>query len=221
MPQETENEIRKDYRSGIEPSEAFLLLMGENNQSEIVLASASPRRSELMALAGVACRVVPADICEDVLPDELPADHVVRLSHEKAEAVARRAAGRFFIGADTIVLLDGAILGKPVDTDDAVRMLSRLSGRDHEVITGFTVFDKISGDHISRSVRTEVTFKKLTEREIAAYIATGCPMDKAGGYAIQGGAVHFVRSISGSYSNVIGLPMTELYEALQTMQAVE
>ena len=195
--------------------------MSENKQSDIVLASASPRRSELLTLAGVPFRVVPADISEDVLPDELPADHVLRLSHEKAVAVAKKTAGRFFIGADTIVLLDGAILGKPVDTDDAVRMLSRLSGMDHEVITGFTVFDKISGNRISRSVHTEVTFKKLTEREIAAYIATGCPMDKAGGYAIQGGAVHFVRSISGSYSNVIGLPMTELYEALQTMQAVE
>ena len=195
--------------------------MSENKQSDIVLASASPRRSELLTLAGVPFRVVPADISEDVLPDELPADHVLRLSHEKAVAVAKKTAGRFFIGADTIVLLDGAILGKPVDTDDAVRMLSRLSGMDHEVITGFTVFDKISGNRISRNVHTEVTFKKLTEREIAAYIATGCPMDKAGGYAIQGGAVHFVRSISGSYSNVIGLPMTELYEALQTMQAVE
>ena len=165
--------------------------------------------------------VDPADICEDVLPGELPTDHVKRLSREKAAAVAARADGRFFIGADTIVVLDDAILGKPVDADDALCMLSGLSGRNHEVITGFTVYDKSSGIHISSSVTTEVTFKKLTESEIAAYIATGCPMDKAGGYAIQGGAVHFVRSINGSYSNVIGLPMTELYEVLQAMQAVE
>ena len=194
--------------------------MRGHDQSTIVLASASPRRSELMELAGIVFSVVPADICEDVLPGELPADHVVRLSHEKADAVAAKTAGRFFIGADTIVVLDGAILGKPVDADHAVRMLSGLSGRDHEVITGFTVFDKTNGIHISRSVCTEVTFKKLEEFEIAAYIATGCPMDKAGAYAIQGGAVHFVRSINGSYTNVIGLPMTELYEVLQTMQAV-
>lgn len=195
-------------------------MMG-NNSCGIVLASASPRRCELMSLAGIEFSVVPADICENVLPGELPVDHVMRLSHEKADAVAERNPGRFFIGADTIVVLDGAILGKPVDADDALRMLSGLSGRDHEVITGFTVFDKIGGIHISRSVCTEVTFKMLQNHEISAYIATGCPMDKAGAYAIQGGAVHFVRSIKGSYTNVIGLPMTELYEVLQTMQAVE
>lgn len=192
-----------------------------NNHGTIVLASASPRRTELMELAGISFSVVPADICEDVLPEELPADHVIRLSREKADAVATKHDGRFFIGADTIVVLDGAILGKPVDAADAKRMLSGLSGRDHEVITGFTVFDKVSGIHISRSVCTEVTFKKLTDKEIAAYIATGCPMDKAGAYAIQGGAVHFVRSINGSYTNVIGLPMTELYEVLLTMQAID
>ncbi|MEI7816912.1 MAG: Maf family nucleotide pyrophosphatase [Desulfuromonadales bacterium] len=190
----------------------------ENSNSTIVLASASPRRTELMTLAGIEFSVVPADICEDVLPGEIPVDHVMRLSHEKAEAVATFHSARFFVGADTIVVLDGAILGKPVDAADALRMLSALSGRDHEVITGFTVLDKARGAHISRSVSTEVTFKPLTKKEIAAYIATGCPMDKAGAYAIQGGAVHFVRSIKGSYTNVIGLPMTELYEVLQTMQ---
>lgn len=192
----------------------------ENNHGSIILASASPRRTELMALAGIQFSVIPADICEAVLPEEAPVEHVMRLSREKADAVAASNAGRFFIGADTIVVLDGAILGKPADESDAMRMLTGLSGRDHEVITGFTVFDKISGIHISRSVCTEVTFKKLEDKEIADYIATGCPMDKAGAYAIQGGAVHFVRSINGSYTNVIGLPMTELYEVLQTMQAV-
>jgi septum formation protein len=186
----------------------------------IILASASPRRTELMSLAGIPFTVCPADICESPLPGELAIDHVLRLSREKADAVAALTPGRFFIGADTIVVLDGAILGKPVDAADALRMLTALSGRDHEVITGFTVFDKVSGIHISRSVTTEVTFKALTEDEINAYIASGCPMDKAGAYAIQGGAIHFVRAINGSYSNVIGLPMTELYEVLQTMQAL-
>jgi septum formation protein len=193
----------------------------KNNHGTIVLASASPRRTELMTLAGIEFEVVPADICETPLPDEAPVDHVLRLSREKTDAVATTTDGRFFIGADTIVVLDGTILGKPVDAADAAKMLTGLSGRDHEVITGFTVFDKISGIHISRTVCTEVTFKTLEKHEIAAYIATGCPMDKAGAYAIQGGAVHFVRSINGSYTNVIGLPMTELYEVLQTMQAVE
>jgi len=190
-----------------------------NNQGTIILASASPRRSELMTLAGIKFSVSAADICEDALPGEIPADHVMRLSKEKADAVAGRVQGRFFIGADTIVVLDGAILGKPADEADAARMLRLLSGRDHEVITGFTVFDKATDIHISRSVSTEVTFKSLQESEIISYIATGCPMDKAGAYAIQGSSVHFVRSISGSYTNVIGLPMTELYEVLQTMQA--
>ncbi len=195
--------------------------MKNNKHGSIVLASASPRRTELMELAGLTFNVIPADICEDVLPGEAPVDHVLRLSREKADVVAAATEGRFFIGADTIVVLDGAILGKPVDEADAYRMLAALSGREHEVITGFTVFDKVSCIHISRSVSTEVTFKALDEREINSYIASGCPMDKAGAYAIQGGAVHFVRSISGSYTNVIGLPMTELYEVLQAMQALE
>lgn len=190
------------------------------NPEKIVLASASPRRFELMSLAGIACEVLPADICEDVLPGEQPADHVIRLSREKAQAVAEKSGGRFFVGADTVVVLDGRIMGKPKDDGEAGEMLSALSGRTHEVITGFTVFDRKTGACISRSVRTEVLFKSLATQEINAYIATGCPMDKAGAYAIQGGAVHFVRSISGSYTNVIGLPMTELHEVLDAMQAV-
>jgi len=112
-------------------------------------------------------------------------------------------------------------MGKPADEAEAFEMLTALSGRVHEVITGFTVYDKISEIHLSRCVRTEVTFKELGEGEILRYIATGCPMDKAGAYAMQGGAVHFIRSICGSYTNVIGLPMTELYETLVTMQALE
>jgi len=187
----------------------------------IVLASASPRRSELMALAGITCSVVPADICEDALPDEQPADHVMRLSREKAQAVAERAQGRFFIGADTIVVLDGKIMGKPVNEEQAFEMLVALSGHIHEVITGITVFDRDTNACLTRSVCTEVLFKELTEQEIWDYIATGCPMDKAGAYAIQGGAVHFIRSINGSYTNVIGLPMTELYELLQSAQALQ
>ncbi len=187
----------------------------------IVLASASPRRSELMALAGITCSVVPADICEDALPDEQPADHVMRLSREKAQAVAVRAEGRFFLGADTVVVLDGRIMGKPADEEQAFEMLAALSGHIHQVITGITVFDHEVNACLTNSVCTEVLFKVLTEREIRDYIATGCPMDKAGAYAIQGGAVHFIRSINGSYTNVIGLPMTELYELLQSAHALE
>ena len=190
------------------------------NQEEIVLASASPRRSELMALAGIVFDALPSDICEDVLPGEQPAEHVMRLSREKSQVVAGITEGRFFIGADTVVVLDDRIMGKPADDNEAYEMLSELSGRTHEVITGFTVYDRETDICVSRSVVTEVLFKTLSAQEINAYIATGCPRDKAGAYAIQGGAVHFVRSISGSYTNVIGLPMTELYEVLCTMQAV-
>lgn len=192
----------------------------QNNNNRIVLASASPRRSELMALAGIAFDVTPADICEDVLPGEQPDEHVMRLSREKAQAVAAKTEGRFFIGADTVVVLDGRIMGKPVDASAAFEMLTALSGRSHEVITGITVFDSQSGFCSTSSVRTEVVFKVLKEKELTAYIATGCPMDKAGAYAIQGGAVHFVRSICGSYTNVVGLPMTELYEMLEDCGAL-
>ena len=192
-----------------------------SNSGTIILASASPRRTELMALAGIEFSVVPADIDEAVLPGEKPSEHVMRLSREKADAVVGTTAGRFFIGADTVVVLDDRILGKPADDAEAFRMLSALSGRNHEVVTGFSVFDKVSGIRVTRSVHTEVTFKELSEAEIRAYIATGCPMDKAGAYAMQGGAVHFIRSICGSYTNVIGLPMTELYETLSQLGALD
>ncbi|WP_173198206.1 Maf family nucleotide pyrophosphatase [Geobacter sp. SVR] len=194
--------------------------MSSPPHTPIVLASASPRRTELMALAGITCNVVPADICEDAMPGEQAGEYAIRLSREKAEAVAETAPGRFFIGADTVVVLNGTIMGKPADEQQAREMLSALSGTSHEVITGITVLDRESSVCLSRSVRTEVSFKALTDREISDYIATGCPMDKAGAYAIQGGAVHFVRSINGSYTNVVGLPMTELYELLQTIQAL-
>jgi len=183
-------------------------------KTSIILASASPRRAELLDLAGIKFRVVPADICEDPLTGECAADHVMRLSREKAQAVAAQCEGSLFIGADTVVVLDGAIMGKPVDEQQAYHMLSSLSGRTHEVITGFTLVNKESGYCHSQSVRTEVTFRSLNEEEIYQYIASGCPMDKAGAYAIQGGAVHFVSTICGSYSNVVGLPMAELYQAL-------
>jgi len=186
----------------------------------LVLASASPRRSELMALAGLRFEVLPAHIDEQVLPGELPADHVMRLSREKAQAVAEKGDGRFFVGADTVVVLDGRIMGKPRDEAEALAMLTDLSGRDHEVITGITVFDRDQQVCLTRSVTTEVRFRELSAHEIQDYVASGCPMDKAGAYAIQGGAVHFVRAISGSYTNVVGLPMAELYELLLTLKAV-
>lgn len=190
--------------------------------SDIVLASASPRRAELLELACVPCRIAPADIPEEPLPGEESLDHVLRLSEEKARAAAaRERTGRWFIGADTIVVLDGRIMGKPVDTADAEKMLETLSGNRHQVITAYAVFDRINNNCVSRAVQTDVVFKPLSCREIQQYVATGCPLDKAGAYAIQGGAAHFVREIYGSYTNVVGLPTCELVETLQQMGALE
>ena len=187
----------------------------------IVLASASPRRSELLESAGISFLVAPADICEDPLPDEDPVDHVLRLAEEKARAAAARTEGRFFLGADTIVLCDGEIMGKPKDQADAERMLKKLSGVPHEVVTGFAVFDKKRKGAVREAVRTKVFFKHLRDEEILSYIATGCPFDKAGGYAIQGGAAHMVQKIDGSYTNVVGLPLCEVVDALRVMGALQ
>ncbi len=155
---------------------------------DIVLASASPRRQELLASLGISFQVVPSRIPEDVLPGESPETHVVRLSKEKAREVAGRqeVPGRWFLGSDTIVLRDDEILGKPQDAADAARMLRSLSGRSHRVLSGYAVFDRQNGSTVAGSVTTAVRFKELTEQEIAGYIAIGEPFDKAGAYAIQG-----------------------------------
>ncbi len=186
----------------------------------IVLASASPRRVELLASAGVEFTVHAGDVIEEVLPGETPEDHVVRLAREKALNVAARVAGRFFIGADTVVVCDDEIMGKPKDGADAERMLWKLSGVAHSVITGFAIYDREREDAISSAVTTRVIFKSLRDEEIHAYIATGCPFDKAGAYAIQGGAAHMVQRIDGSYTNVVGLPLCEVIEALRRIGAL-
>ncbi len=190
------------------------------SRGKIILASASPRRVELLASAGIEFEVHPGDIPEDVLPGEAPEDHVVRLAREKARSVAERVEGRFFIGADTVVVCDDEIMGKPKDGADAERMLWKLSGVPHEVITGFAIYDRERHDAVSGAVATQVFFKQLRDDEIHAYIATGCPFDKAGGYAIQGGAAHMVERIEGSYTNVVGLPLCEVVAALRTIGAL-
>ncbi|MCM0081921.1 Maf family nucleotide pyrophosphatase [Geomonas sp. Red32] len=190
-------------------------------KSAVVLASASPRRSELLESAGITFRIVPADIDETPLPDEPPVDHVLRLAEGKAKASAELCPeGRFFLGADTIVLCQGEIMGKPKDAADAERMLKKLSGIPHEVVTGFAIYDRERDGAITEAVRTKVFFKHLRDEEIAAYIATGCPFDKAGAYAIQGGAAHMVQKIEGSYTNVVGLPLCEVVEQLRVMGAI-
>lgn len=193
----------------------------EKNDPQVVLASASPRRSELLELAGICFRVAPADIPEEPFPGEEAVPHALRLAEEKARVAAQREpSGRFFIGADTIVVLEGRIMGKPLDEADAERMLLELSGKTHAVVTAFSVLDRQSNVCIKRAVQTQVVFKQLSQQEIHDYIKTGCPLDKAGSYAIQGGAAHFVREIHGSYTNVVGLPTCELVETLRQLEAI-
>ena len=178
-----------------------------------MLASASPRRAELLRAAGIPFEVAPADVDESVREGETPLAYVRRIAEDKARATSRRFPGRVILAADTTVVVDGEVLGKPTDAADARRMLSRLSGRAHEVLTGVCVVDP-SG-HIRTEVETTtVVFAPLHAEEIGWYVASGEPMDKAGAYAIQGLASRFVQRIEGSYTNVVGLPVALVYRML-------
>ena len=180
----------------------------------LVLASASPRRRALLEQIGYAPdSVEPAALDEAVLPGERPEAHAARLARAKAEAVATRHPGAFVLGADTVVACGRRILDKAESEERARRCLSLLSGRRHRVYGGVTVIDP-AGRAVSRLVRTAVAFKRLSEDEIAAYLACGEWRGKAGGYAIQGRAAAFVRFVGGSYSNVVGLPLHETYRLL-------
>jgi septum formation protein len=176
----------------------------------LLLASRSPRRADLLRTLGVAFAVIDVDIDERPLPDEHPAVYVRRLARGKAHAGFEAARGRGLpvLAADTTVVLDGAILGKPSDDAHARDMLARLAGRAHEVLTGVAVIDA-SGDWHDTVVSTKVSFRALAAHEIAAYVAGGEPADKAGGYGIQGLGGALVAGIEGSYSNVVGLPLAE------------
>jgi septum formation protein len=180
----------------------------------LILASASPRRAELLRSAGLNVVVVPADIDETPCEGEEPETLVSRLSRLKAERVAEKHPESFVLAADTLVEHDGEILGKPADEEKAVTMLTALSGDCHEVMTGFTLRYP-DGQALTRVVTTEVEFRTLSEKEIRDYIASGDAADKAGAYGIQSGAACFVRRISGSYTNVVGLPLAEVMEALK------
>ena len=174
--------------------------------SVLVLASASPRRADLLREAGILFRVAPAHIDEAVRVGESPEAYVERLAREKAEAVHTASPGAFVLGADTTVVVDDTILGKPVDRAEAARMLELLAGRSHRVLTGVALLGPADFTRAA-VVSTNVTFSRLSDADIAWYVGTGEPLDKAGGYAIQGGASRFVERIDGSFSNVVGLPM--------------
>jgi septum formation protein len=183
----------------------------------LVLASASPRRKELLRNAGIAFEAQPADIPEDTLPGEAAQACAERLAREKALAVARQRPSLhpndIVLGADTVVVVDGEILGKPCDADDAVRMLRMISGREHRVITGVCLVAK--GEASVASETTLVTMSEISEKEIADYIASGERMDKAGAYAIQGIASRWIPRIEGDYGNVVGLPVALVFRMLR------
>ena len=171
----------------------------------VILASQSPRRRELLTLVGIAHEVRPADIDESVMPDELPVPHCERLARAKAHVLAVQHPDAVVIAADTIVVLDGDILGKPADAAEARATLARLSGRTHTVYTAMAVAR--DGRTESAVEEVQVTFRALTAEEIAEYVATREPMDKAGAYGIQAGARGFIAGFEGAYDTVVGLPV--------------
>ena len=187
--------------------------MAENGSKRLILASGSPRRRELLARMGYEFEICAPDVDEHI--EGHARDIVWTLAERKARAAASHLSEGVVVASDTLVSLDGAPLGKPEDTADAHRMLAALSGREHEVFTGVCVLDVASGRRETRAVRTGVTFRALTADEIDAYIATGEPMDKAGAYAIQGGAAGFVSALDGELENVIGFPVLEVGQMLK------
>jgi len=183
----------------------------------LVLASSSPRRQELLRSAGISFEVQPAEIPENALPGESAKDCAERLAREKALAVARQRPHDLVLGADTVVVVDGQLLGKPTDAADAARMLRMLSGREHQVITGVCLV--VSGQSSVASETTLVTVNELTDQDIADYVASGEPMDKAGAYAIQGPASRWIPRIEGDYSNVVGLPVALVLRMLRERES--
>ena len=185
----------------------------------LILASRSPRRVELLKRIGLPVDVIISSVEETPGRGESPRETAIRLAEAKAGDVAPTHPDRWVIGADTVVVVDGEIFGKPVGPEDGRRMLSRLSGRTHIVVTGFAVVRQDRGVVESRAVETEVDVKPLTRREIDGYLATGEPADKAGAYAIQGVGAFMVTAIRGSYTNVVGLPVCELVDLLEELGA--
>ncbi len=187
----------------------------EASPARLILASASPRRRQLLYEAGIDFAVIPSHTTEEVQPGEFPEAYALRVAREKAQEVAQQFPGSWVLGADTIVTLDGHILGKPKDADDAHRMLRFLSGRTHRVMTAFVLIDEAGTIHTHQVVVTDVTFHSLSDEQIHTYVATGEPNDKAGAYAVQGLGSAFVKQVEGSYANVVGLPIGEVLLALQ------
>ena len=188
--------------------------------ARIILASTSPRRSELLTGCQLKFEVRPPECDETVLPGESPEALVHRLSRMKADVVANQNPDAWVIGGDTIVVLDGEILGKPKDSSDAIQMLQKMAGRQHVVFGGLTVTCKALGITETEVHQTSVLMVEMSPEVIRAYVATGEPMDKAGSYALQGIGGQFVQKVQGSYSNVIGLNITAVMATLRRYGAV-
>ncbi len=184
------------------------------NNKKIILASESPRRRDILEQAGIDFIVIPSSINESDFSKEKPSDYVKKLSAAKALDIAEKYPEAWVIGADTIVVIDGTILEKPESREHAVKMLKRLSNRVHLVYTGFALCCKNRNRIIKKCIKTEVKFKKLSAKEIEWYVNSDEPFDKAGAYAIQGLGTFIVKSINGSYTNVVGLPACEVVENL-------
>ena len=193
------------------PMMSLKQILGER---KFILASSSPRRKEILQREEIEFEIIhPSDIVEETWSSD-PVEHVLILSREKAESVSSGIDPGIILGADTVVVLDGEILGKPTDLEDALAILKKLSGRTHKVYTGLTLLNKYNGKIISAYDCTEVTFNRLEEQKINNYLATVEPMDKAGAYGIQGMGSFLVEKIDGNLDNVIGLPVGKLREML-------
>jgi len=186
----------------------------------LILASKSPRRCELLKQLGVDFEVIPSKIEEDSVLGESPEEHVIRLAEAKAQDVGNRFPDHWVIGADTIVYVDGIILGKPKGQQEALDMLRLISGKEHRVLTGVCVRHFKKGKGECETVETAVRVKVLSQAEMDWYIGTGEPFDKAGGYGIQGIGSFMIESINGSYTNVVGLPLCELMQMMSRLGAL-
>lgn len=184
---------------------------------KIILASGSPRRKQILEQVGLKFTVEVSDYEEKPIPGVVPSEFVETLSLEKAKAIAKNHDDAIIIGADTIVVLDNQILGKPKTKEDAREMLKKLSGNTHSVFTGFTIIDTVNKRTITNHVETKIRFKNLSEEEISAYIETEEPMDKAGAYGVQDRGALFVEYIEGDYASVMGLPILKIFEILKTL----
>ena len=195
--------------------------MNSTNRKQIILASQSPRRKQLLEQIGLSIKVIPSRIDEDAFSSEIPSDYVEQLACLKSRDVAEKFPDHWILGADTIVATNHQMFEKPASKLQAVEMLSSLSNSEHSVFTGFCLFNQSTQVVHKQVVETKVYFKSLSQEEILWYVETGEPFDKAGAYGIQGIGAFLVKKIQGSYSNVVGLPVCEVVETLKQLKIIQ